>query len=197
MSKLFSFLGDPKRLKNSSEAEVLISPLPSRYAFYKSLRFKDSGNSMEMAVDGSSTVSFKIQPSANEIMFVDYISLFLLHTGVFGPKVFASLGDALTTGILVNQKTNGIISEITIMFDNSDIFQCFFGAQASPQTGAISGVFESIDWMGGRMDFENAVILDANKGDFLEIQIRDNLEPINADGGLLRASAGVKTVINF
>lgn len=169
------------RLKSISIVSSRRTIIPEDALHPRDFRLKD-GAETEMNKDGSSVAKdYTFAPGPNEIVVVEYVTLLVIDTGVFAPNVFGSLGAALSQGVLLFGKSNGIdIPIITNIKGNTELFQCFGGSQGIPAVGMTTGVFDSADWMGGKYSFEaSPFILFGNKGDFITIKVRDNLSAID------------------
>lgn len=169
--------GLDRQSKNSNE--VHLSGMPSRDYRYRDIRFKESGGSKAMNVNGSSVaVDFFIQPPTGELWIVDYITLLVIDPGTMAEGVFASLVAGLTNGLDIVEKVNSVESVYTNVKDNADLAQCFFGGILSGvgSAGAIDfGFLNEVDKVIGRMTFDGKIVLDGTDNDQLIGRVRDDL----------------------
>ncbi len=154
------------------------SGMPSRDVRYQDLRFRETGGSKLMSVDGSSTpVDFTLGPSAGELWIVDYLTLLMVDPGDMNPQVFGGFVAALSTGLQVIESINGSENICTTIEDNADLAQCFFGGipGVGGIPGADDGFLNSPDKALGRMPFEYPITLDGDESDKLILRVNDDL----------------------
>ncbi len=140
-------------------------------------RLREPGTSADMNVNGSITpVSFRYTPDPGSIEILQYVTLLVIDPGTFGATQFGSLA-GLTNGIILNVNTDGVGPlENTTIKNNTDFLQCFTGSVGTPGVGSMDGPFDTADWLAGTYSYEaNPLVLDGDKGDFIEIIVRDNL----------------------
>lgn len=174
------------RLRQSQNTnEVLSSGMYSRDYRYRDLRFRESGGAKNMNVDGSSTpVDFFLGPPSGEIWQIKYLTLLLIDPGVMAHNVFGSLVAGLANGVELLEKINSVENIYTLLEDNADIAQCFFGGNTSQGLGgADPGFLDEIDQVTGRMTFEVPPILDGDDGDQMIIRINDDLQLLTIMAG--------------
>lgn len=168
------------------------SGMPSRDYRYRDVRFRESGGSKAMSVNGSVTpVDFFIQPPSGELWIVDYVTLLLIDPGTMSAAVFGSLVGALANGLELIEKVNSVESIYTNVQDNADLAQCFFGGTlsgVSPSGGADLGFLDTVDKVTGRMCFDGKVTLDGDDNDQLILRVNDDLLLIQS----MQASAHIK-----
>ena len=179
---------------NSLARATIKSALLSNIVHYKDLRLKDGGGNANMNQDGSGgAINFKVAPGAGELFYVDYLTLLLIDAGDMGVAVFGSLLAALPNGLEVHGQLDGQAHSFTILNDNGDLFQCFFGGSAgatAPAGPTDAGFLDTVDKAGGKMPFHYPVILDGDKGDFIAVKVQDDLLGID----YLKTSAHLKVI---
>ena len=159
------------------------STIPGREFLYQGLMFLDNGGSKDMSVNGAPT-DFFIAPPSDEIWFVEHITFILIHSGDMDFNVFAALIGPLATGLEIITKYDTIEEIITILKDNVDISQCFFGGLTNSQSGAPTdpGFLNNFDMVTGRMEFRANIVLDGSENDRLIFRVNDNLSTLDFMG---------------
>lgn len=161
------------------------SGLVSRDWRYQDVRFEESGGSKAMNVNGSgAAVDFFIGPPPGELWVIEYASLLLIDPGTMAAAVFGSLVGALTNGLKMIEKINGVEKVYAEAKDNADLALSFFGGQLTPASSAVGdGFLNNIDKVSGRISFSGNVILDGDDSDQLILRVNDDLlliETLNA-----------------
>lgn len=159
------------------------SPIPSRNSFPRDVRLRDSSASKVMNVLGSigSPVEFQFAPIADQVSWVEYITLFVKHDGTFAQDVFGSLIIPLANGLLLHGQTDGVVvPSFTNLVDNQDVMQCFGAVVGMTGAGATAGVFNSGDWMCGQYFLGSPMVLKGNKSDFVSFRVRDDLSDLDS-----------------
>jgi len=178
------------------QREMQLSPLPARLSVPFDERFRNplDGNPVtnkDMTVDGSSTsVIFEFKPGATEVFLVEYVTITLIDDGSFLANEFGSIGSALSTGLLLKSQQDGQAFTHTTVVNNADVMQCFGGIIGVTGTGVNTGVFGSGDWIAGKYEFRNECVLFGEKGDFMHMEVNDDLQLID----FLQSSIRVKSV---
>lgn len=155
------------------------SGISSRDYRYRDLRFRNSGSSKEMNINGSGgAVDFFLGPPAGEVWYVDYLTLMIIDPGDMNFNVFGGLVAALANGVELIEKIGGVENIYTTLEDNSDIAQCFFGGtltSAGPAGSVDLGFLNEVDKALGRMAFDRPITLDGDDDDRMIIRINDDL----------------------
>jgi len=181
---LDSILFKRKKEFTRGAGEVLVSGIEANRYHYVAKRMRNGSASKEMNLDGL-TISqadseFSFGPAPGELLLLDYVGLTLIDNGTFAGGVFGSLVGALANGLVLKSQLNSVVRTITTLVDNRDIFDCFTGQQGIPAPGGNVGVFESGDWLGGRMQFPRRIFMDGDKGDRVFFEIQDDLTGIDS-----------------
>ena len=128
----------------------------------------------DMAVTGSpsSPVIYILEPPQGAIWYITRLIFSMTHGSAGDLGLFGDLA-ALTNGVTLRVRLDGVYSTITNWKVNSDIKRDFYDVDFDTRSGG-SGVAGT----SGRGSFDKlnvAVELDGNKGDQLELMIQDDL----------------------
>lgn len=152
-------------------------------AAYQTLSFLHLGSSA-LNINGATTpVEFIAQPQPTQIVFVESLQMILADDGPFNVNGFGGL-PALTNGVVLECKSNGIVYTTKILFNNADVFSFFSSNPIFVDKTSLGGSdsFYSGDW-----ELQRRMVIDPSKGDYLKMIVRDNLT------GLANFSVHAKT----
>lgn len=139
--------------------------------------FLMNAGSKLMNVNGSVTpVNFDFTP-ASGAYYVEQISFFIQDTGTQGMADFGALA-ALTNGLLIKTKSNGIENDWQNLKDNIDLAMTFH-EHAILLAAVSTGFLNSNDFFLGAFQFDNPITLKFSTSDFFRATVRDNLTGIN------------------
>ncbi len=163
-----------------NHGEVHNSGMPSRRWNQRDIRFRETGGSQEMNVDGTTPKDFIAAPATGEIWIVDYLTLALIDPGDMEPATWGSkVATPLALGLLLFSTLNTVEREMTNLKDNLDILQCFAGAlPGALAVGAVDpGFLNTVDYVSGCMHYPpgKELILIGDDSDNIGFRVRDNL----------------------
>lgn len=164
-----------KKIENRDADGYLIlasKPVQTVYGFKNLV---DANGSRNMNVLGTlvTPVHFDFAPPTGEEWHIERLLLGLDDVGLTDMGLFGGI-PALTNGLLVSVKTNGVVYEIATIKDNADIAMMFKG-----QMMGQSGVLDTSDGLYGTMEFNDYIHLHGSQGDYIRISVRDTLAAIN------------------
>lgn len=149
-----------------------------------------NGGSKLMSVNGSVTPQvFKAAPPADQIWFVEWVSMTMADDGDMDLDVFGSLLAPLTNGVELGVKIDGVDYINTKFKDNADILDCFFGGSAvsTANPAADPGFGNTPDMVSGRCELTGYYTkLDGSKGDEIKMIVNDDLTGIDLMTSALR-----------
>jgi hypothetical protein len=139
-----------------------------------------NGSSKFMNVNGSagSPINFEFLPSGSDIWFLDSIVLFLMDPGSMDYDDFGAISGSLTNGLRIVVRSNGVEYEIANIKDNTELVSYFLDSTSFGKDS--SGILDDDDSYVGAMHFKNPIRLDASQGDYVRIQVRDNLNNLTS-----------------
>lgn len=158
-----------------------VDPVPGRNAIHKRVALLN-GSSKNLIVNGSGTpVNFDFTPGAGEIWYLqDIVGLMSFDTGNAEHNLFIR-SSALTNGIKIEVKSNGTVSQYSLIKDNYDFISTFHD-------------FSEIDKQGflhqrnfrGSWHFEGSTVpaIKNSTSDYIRVKIQDNLTNIKDLEGL-------------
>lgn len=159
-----------------------VSTIPSREFKYITPRFLDASGNRNMGVDASGgDIDFIIGPPANEIWFVEFVTLFIADPGDMSFNNFGSIAPlAVDNSFLFLENIDESEEIICSIRDNLDIEQCFFGSKPRSQSagGTDNGFLDDPDIGSGQMGFQANVVLDGSTNDELIFRVRANLSTV-------------------
>jgi hypothetical protein len=152
------------------------------------LKSLENGGSREMAVDGTTPVTFKFQASGTELWWLWGVHFFLLDSGVMAHNTFGSLGAALTNGLRLKIDT---IADVIVkdLVDNVDILMAFNKDKLVGSTN--TGFLNNDDYFFGAMTFPQPILMRGNNDDKVKILIQDDLSTVDR----IRCSTVVSRVL--
>jgi len=152
--------------------------IPSNDIAYEIHPLKN-GTSESMAVDGSSdTKIFKWDVPADEVWYLDSITLALLHSDTMAHTVFGSMGSALTNGLRAVVKKLGNETIVRNLKTNFDLLKSF---RSGVTVGSnANGFLNENDYFCGSLVFPDPIKLRGRDDDLVKIAVRDDLTTVTA-----------------
>lgn len=165
--------------KHSTVKDKTQGVLPGTAIVYRDVRLEDSGGSVNMDVDGSSTpVNFDFAPSAGEVWYLEAVVILIVDPGGTDWDEFGSLGSELTNGVDLLIKTHGTEYTVGNHKNNADLVLCFSENGLIPPGSA--AFLDDDDIFRGSKNFRHAIKLDGDLGDYVRMKVQDDLENLEA-----------------
>lgn len=117
---------------------------------------------------------FFIQPPIGQIFFINSFFIHLSDNGTFGQAVYGSMVGALTNGLAITIKTNGIVTTdildgITIK-TNDEFLHLSFSIDLISWAGALNSMVAGFN----SLNFGTTMVLDGSKLQRLEVMCNDD-----------------------
>lgn len=152
---------------------VTVSGIPAQTHIYEVETLRD-GAAENANVNGTlaSPRTFSAGPSGpGGLWYIGGLSLFLQDNGTTSAANFGAVA-GLTNGVLVQVRSGGTTYDVTTVKNNMDLLLTFNKDRWLPIT---SGFLETSDVFQGTLAFPLTMKLNQSQGDFIRIQVRDNL----------------------
>lgn len=161
---LIGNVGD--RMKVNTEA-IDVNPGPAKFVKYQLQKFLNAGSgNLAVVGSGATPIVFSIAPPANEIWYLEHISLFAGDVQAMEADRFGKIAGPLTNGLQLQAQVNGsAIFEIFNLTLNGHIANMFVAASIVQNANRFNGICY----------FRYGMYLSGAKSDFVRWRVRDNL----------------------
>lgn len=131
-----------------------------------------NGSNLNANVNGATNnVNFRFTPAANETWYIEDLTLIINDNANFPNNGFGGLA-SLSNGIQINVKTKNIVTTISTLKNNYDLFRTF---KEEIFSSVATGLLSTDRIFKGTISFKNRIVIDGSLGDYIELKVRDNL----------------------